>query len=172
MLKSRKQITSSYRWRLPNAWQGPLQRQQVLRPGKGGANILLSLISIGTRKLKNQIYNCSCLQGVQRPRKRDFEKCMGRVRKTPLSRVSVKTLNYQIKVTPLHNVHFGYYVFLPTEQAETNICWIIYQDATFEICLSLFGWKVNILTKRTLCNGVLQKNPQYWAHNVYRLIKA
>ena len=52
-----------------------------------------------TRKLKNQIYNCSCLQGVQRPRKRDFEKCMGRVRKTPLSRVSVKTLNNQIKVT-------------------------------------------------------------------------
>ena len=52
-----------------------------------------------TRKLKNQIYNCSCLQGVQRPRKRDFEKCMGRVRKTPLSRVSVKTSNNQIKVT-------------------------------------------------------------------------
>ena len=22
----------------------------------------------------------------------------------------------------MHNVHFGYYVFLPTEQAETNIC--------------------------------------------------
>ena len=50
--------------------------------------------------MKNQIYNCSCLQGLQRPRKRDFEKCMGRVRKTPLSRVSVKTLNNQIKVTP------------------------------------------------------------------------
>ena len=39
------------------------------------------------------------------------------------------------------------HVFLPTEQAETNICWIIYQDATFKICLSLFGWKVNILDK-------------------------
>ena len=39
------------------------------------------------------------------------------------------------------------HVFLPTEQAETNICWIIYQDATFEICLSLFGWKENILDK-------------------------
>ena len=36
-------------------------------------------------------------------------------------------------------------VYLPTEQAETNICWIIYQDASFKICLSLFGWKVNIL---------------------------
>ena len=39
------------------------------------------------------------------------------------------------------------HVFLPTEQAETNICWIIYQDATFKICLSLFSWKENILDK-------------------------
>ena len=39
------------------------------------------------------------------------------------------------------------HVFLPTEQVETNICWIIYQDATFKICLSLFGGKVNILDK-------------------------
>ena len=39
------------------------------------------------------------------------------------------------------------HVYLPTEQAETNICWIIYQNATFKICLCLFGWKVNILTK-------------------------
>ena len=39
------------------------------------------------------------------------------------------------------------HVYLPTEQAETNICWIIYQDATFKICLSLFGWKVNIVPK-------------------------
>ena len=99
MLKSRKQLMISHRRRLPNAWQGPLQWQQVLRPGKGGANIFLSETSIWTRKLKNQIYDCPCLQGVQRPRKRDFEKCMGRVRKTPLSRVSVKTSNNQIKVT-------------------------------------------------------------------------
>ena len=40
------------------------------------------------------------------------------------------------------------HVFLPTEQAGTNICWIIYQDANFKICLSLFGWKENILHKR------------------------
>ena len=39
------------------------------------------------------------------------------------------------------------HVFLPTEQAETNICWIIYQDASFKICLSLFGWKENIVPK-------------------------
>ena len=39
------------------------------------------------------------------------------------------------------------HVFLPTEQVETNICCIIYQDATFKICLSLFGWKENILPK-------------------------
>ena len=52
-----------------------------------------------------------------------------------------------LSALPLHNVHFVKYVFLPTEQAETNICWIIYQDATFKICLSLFGWKENILDK-------------------------
>ena len=39
------------------------------------------------------------------------------------------------------------HVFLPTEQVETNICWIIYQDATFKICLTLFGWKENLLPK-------------------------
>ena len=39
------------------------------------------------------------------------------------------------------------HVFLPTEQAETNICWINHQDATFKICLSLFGWRENILPK-------------------------
>ena len=39
------------------------------------------------------------------------------------------------------------HVFLPTEQVETNICWMIYQDATFKTCLSLFGWKENILPK-------------------------
>ena len=54
------------------------------------------------------------------------------------------------------NLEFGAHgflinhVFLPTEQAETNICWIIYQDASFKICLSLFGWKVNILPKMTI----------------------
>ena len=38
---------------------------------------------------------------------------------------------------------------------ETNICWIIYQDATFKICLSLFGWKVNIVPKMHIvqCKG-------------------
>ena len=51
------------------------------------------------------------------------------------------------------NLEFGAHgflinhVFLPTEQAETNICWIIYQDASFKICLSLFGWKENIVPK-------------------------
>ena len=39
------------------------------------------------------------------------------------------------------------HVFLPIEQTETNICGIIYQDANFKICLSLFGWRENILPK-------------------------
>ena len=50
------------------------------------------------------------------------------------------------------------HVYLPTEQAETNICWIIYQDASFKICLSLFGWKVNILTKMR----IVQWPKQIW----------
>ena len=37
------------------------------------------------------------------------------------------------------------HVFLPTEQAGTNICSMVYQDINFKICLSLFGWKENIL---------------------------
>ena len=39
-------------------------------------------------------------------------------------------------------------VFLPTEQVGTNICWMIYQDINFQICLNLFGWKENILHKQ------------------------
>ena len=34
-------------------------------------------------------------------------------------RAKLKVINID---TALHNVHFGYYVYLPTEQAETNIC--------------------------------------------------
>ena len=40
------------------------------------------------------------------------------------------------------------HVFLPTEQAGTNICSMVYQDINFKICLSLFGWKENILPKQ------------------------
>ena len=39
-------------------------------------------------------------------------------------------------------------VFLPTEQAGTNMCWMIYQDINFRLDLSLFGWKENILPKQ------------------------
>ena len=38
-------------------------------------------------------------------------------------------------------------VFLPAEQAGTNICGMIYQGINFKICLSLFGWRENILPK-------------------------
>ena len=38
--------------------------------------------------------------------------------------------------------------FLPTEQAGTNMCWMIYQDINFRLDLSLFGWKENILLKQ------------------------
>ena len=33
------------------------------------------------------------------------------------------------------------HVCLPTGQAETNICLMVYQDINFRICLSLFTWK-------------------------------
>ena len=39
-------------------------------------------------------------------------------------------------------------VFLPTEQGGTNICRMIYQDINSKICLTLFGWKENILYKK------------------------
>ena len=53
-------------------------------------------------------------------------------------------------------------VFLPTEQAGTNICWMIYHDINFKICLSLFGWKENILPKQRIvywwnCEYILEK---------------
>ena len=50
------------------------------------------------------------------------------------------------------------HVFLPNEQVETNICWKIYQDANFKICLSLFGWKENILPKE----HIVQWRNQWW----------
>ena len=34
----------------------------------------------------------------------------------------LKSLCCTLGYTAVHNVHFGYYVYLPTEQAETNIC--------------------------------------------------
>ena len=51
------------------------------------------------------------------------------------------------------------HVLLPTEQAETNICWIIYQDANFKIYLSLFGWKENILPKVHIVHCTPQQFP-------------
>ena len=39
-------------------------------------------------------------------------------------------------------------VFLPTEQVGTSICRMIYELINFKICLSLFGWKENILPKQ------------------------
>ena len=53
---------------------------------------------------------------------------------------------YNIKVSspsPLHNVLFVQYVFLPTEQTETyfKICILTY-DLTY-ICPGLFDWKEN-----------------------------
>ena len=51
------------------------------------------------------------------------------------------------------------HVFLPTEQAGTNICSMVYQDINFKICLSLFGWKENILPKQhiVLCQACIEK---------------
>ena len=56
-----------------------------------------------------------------------------------------------IKVTStLHNVHFGYYVFLPTEQAETYLKSCVLINYSTYICLCLFGWKVNMILKETV----------------------
>ena len=63
------------------------------------------------------------------------------------------------------------HVFLPTEQAETNICWIIYQDTNFKICLSLFSWKENILPKLHIVQWLyllLQDLPEPSSHPACR----
>ena len=41
-------------------------------------------------------------------------------------------------------------VFLPTKQAGTNICWMIYQNTNCKICVSLFGWNFQ-LGRKTFC---------------------
>ena len=51
---------------------------------------------------------------------------------------------------PLHNVHFGYYVFLPTEQAETYLKRCVLINYSTYICLCLFGWKENMILKETV----------------------
>ena len=52
--------------------------------------------------------------------------------------------------SPLHNVHIGQYVFLPTEQAETYLKSCVLINYLTYICLCLFGWKVNMILKETV----------------------
>ena len=50
----------------------------------------------------------------------------------------------------LHNVLFGQYVFLPTEQAETYLkIYVLIYHSTY-ICPSLFGWKENLIFMETV----------------------
>ena len=50
----------------------------------------------------------------------------------------------------LHNVLFGQYVFLPTEQAETYLkIYVLIYHSTY-ICPSLFGWKENLIFKEAV----------------------
>ena len=56
----------------------------------------------------------------------------------------------QVHIPPLHNVHFGYYVYLPTEQAETYLKSCVLINYSTYICLCLFGWKVNMILKETV----------------------
>ena len=51
---------------------------------------------------------------------------------------------------PMHNVHFGYYVFLPTEQAETYLKRCVLINYSTYICLCLFGWKENMINEETV----------------------
>ena len=51
---------------------------------------------------------------------------------------------------PLHNVHFGKYVYLPTEQAETYLKRCVLINYSTYICLCLFGWKVNMINEETV----------------------
>ena len=64
----------------------------------------------------------------------------------------------------LHNVLFGQYVFLPTEQAETYLkIYVLIYHSTY-ICPSLFGWKENILPKQHIV--------QWWSRERERGVPA
>ena len=54
------------------------------------------------------------------------------------------------KSATVHNVHFGLYVFLPTEQAETYLKSCVLINHSTYICLCLFGWKVTLIFKETV----------------------
>ena len=50
----------------------------------------------------------------------------------------------------VHNVLFGQYVFLPTEQAETYLkIYVLIYHWTY-ICPSLFSWKENMVFEETV----------------------
>ena len=53
-------------------------------------------------------------------------------------------------LTPVHNVHFGWYVYITTEQAETYLKRCVLINYSTYICLCLFGWKVNLIFKETV----------------------
>ena len=63
------------------------------------------------------------------------------------------------------------HVFLPTEQAGTNICSMVYQDINFKICLSLFGWKENILPKQHIVQWWYHPPPRILPYNIEFKIK-
>ena len=54
------------------------------------------------------------------------------------------------KGATLHNVHFGYYVYLPTEQAETYLKSCVLINYSTYICLYLFGWRENMIHEKTV----------------------
>ena len=60
------------------------------------------------------------------------------------------TIRMRWDITPLHNVHFVKYVYLPTEQAETYLKRCLLINYSTYICLCLFGWNVNLIFKETM----------------------
>ena len=67
--------------------------------------------------------------------------------------------NKLVSIAPMHNVHFGYYVYLPTEQAETYLKSCVLINYSTYICLCLFGWKENILPKVHIVHCTPQQFP-------------
>ena len=66
------------------------------------------------------------------------------------SYLELVTSRGDVNFVALHNVHFGYYVYLPTEQAETYLKSRVLINYSTHICLCLFGWKVNMILKETM----------------------
>ena len=59
-------------------------------------------------------------------------------------------MNLMTMAMTMHNVHFGYYVYLPTGQAETYLKSCVLINHSTYIYLFLFSWRENMILEETV----------------------